>query len=310
MMTIQKLSPIEWEKNLKLADGRTLFHHYDWAQFIAKQYRANFIPFLVESDESRWLVPCYQDLPWARGIMATSSIGHGGPLSLSPVLDARNEITVLQDVLSFTAKSLGDEKVDALLYPSGLWESLLPTPDVAITHTIRLHLNDDIDRTFNTVISGNARTAIRKSRKSGIIVKELDYENPDSVTQSLSLLNDTQQRVGSTYLTDRAFYEALCNLDSKQVHTKIFVAYFHDTIVGMALCVFDKNELFHLFHGWDRQYASLCANQSLIWHMIEFATKNKIRIINMGSSHSSELTEAKLRWGGNIEVVPRIHLQL
>lgn len=182
-------------------------------------------------------------------------------------------------------------------YPSRHWRDL--GGSVALSYTRISSLRKSVDSTFSQTLTGNARTAVRKAISSGVRIRPI---SPAEIEQGHLLLCKTQERVGASYTTNPVFFEELCKSPSTRAH----VAEFEEQIIGVGLLLLGFGQGFHFLHGWNREYASLSANQLLIWRMIEDTVACGASLFNMGESHSPDLDKAKSRWGS--EPVPILKL--
>ena len=307
-MKINLLNKTEWSMKLKLSPYRTVFHEYWWGKFTTEYLGGEFFPILVEDENRQWLLPCYIGKPWSENDQVSiGGIGYGGPLPLyeinSPAIEGNRVSEILPEIAQYFKKN----SIKATLYSDKSW-SLIEDNRFQMSSTVKIPLIRSKDYMFENILTGNVRTAIRKAHKSDVVVRGIN-SSEDELAQSYNLLIDTQKRVNSKYVTDRKLFMSLAQNNNYQ-KSKCFVAIKDSRILATTILVWNDLEAFHLFHGWDKNYDSLCANQSILWEMINFAKVEKLESFNMGESHSENLLRAKLRWGGRVELVPRISLYI
>ena len=298
-----------WNNTVAESPYATAFHAFDWAQMTAEHFGADMQTFSAVDDERQWLIPVFQGLPWQRdGEAQTAIIGYGGPLPIhQPKPGDNHELQRSSNVLRSLQFELGLHTLQATLYPANFWQPTSVSPDVSFGKTYKVALPADAESMFSQVLSGTIRTAIRKAEKSGVVVRQL-AANDALQSQALSLLSNTQEAVGSSYQTEESLLHAINTLDSPDARAATHIAEVDERMIGMSVCIYNRQEMFHMFHGWDRTYAALCGNQALHWAMIKQGISLGLGSYNMGESHTDEIARAKLQWGGKTAIVPRIHL--
>ncbi len=304
-----KVEKSEWSNLLANSAYASGFHEYDWNEMIAEQFGGQFSSVVASQGSRKWLLPVFSSFPWLgdRDVQL-SAVGYGGPIP-AETPDEETELSTSLKILEDFKTAHAATALRTVLYPADFWsQAEIPDDRVQLALTCIVDVAEDPETIFSSVITGNARTAVRKSEKSGVTVRELNMADEEEVTRTLSLLHETQRTVGSSYLTEGKYFSALNSLRSEQVGVATYVAEVDTAIAAMTLCVYNRRELFHLLHGWDRSYSWACANQALQWHMISEAAKRGVSTYNMGESHTPELLAAKLRWGGRLVGVPKISL--
>lgn len=297
------ISKKQWNILKNASPYASPFQDYEWGSLTTKILGGNFYAVMARSNGLKWIIPLYEGKPWVRkkGCYRIGGVGYGGPLPTHVVTDVNQELEYLYKIIDQLRVFVNADGIEWTLYPSKFWDDT----NISKTKTCRIQLGRGKDYIFNKVLSGNVRTAIRKSDKSGIIIREINVLNHDELKAAHYLLTKTQERVGSEYLTDYDLFLALSSLRSDLLQAKTFVAVFDKQIIGVATLIFDNNEAFHLFHGWDYNFKKVCSNQALIWGLICYSVDLNIQIFNMGESHTESLLKAKLRWGAKIESVPK-----
>lgn len=298
----------DWESLSADSPYSTPLHEFEWNNVTADCLGGEFYPYVVRKDNRKWLVPIFKGLNGMRDDEALASgIGYGGPLPTEHIeLDGTSELESSVIILNEMRSALGLSALRASLYPAEFWPLNDTNAAVEFGSTCKVRVSHDLDDMFNNTLTGNARTAVRKSEKAGVKVRELGPEEIEDSEEALRLLNDTQLRVGSNYQTDNALFKAINEFNGLQLEAKTFVAEIDTLMVAMAYCIYNRKELFHMFNGWNRSFAKSCANQALQWHMLNHAAELQIPSYNMGESHTDDIRKAKLQWGGHIVRVPKI----
>lgn len=298
-----------WDKLLKKSIYATPFHDYQWGVLTTELLGGEYVPLVATKDDYQWLIPGYRLKPWAKsqGHFRIGSIGYGGPLPVHKMISSDSEIRNVNGILNQIASQLKLSKINALLYPAHEWSALTNT-NLQFGSTCKVALSSNSKELFDDTLSGNVRTAIRKSVKEGVVVRSVNVNNDSEMTQAHDLLCSTQNRVAASYTTSYKIFEALASKKMTNTSSQTFIAVHNGVLVGTSTLLYDDAQAFHLFHGWDRSFTKLCANQALIWHMMCFAIELGIKTFNMGESHTDALLEAKMRWGGHIELIPKFEL--
>ncbi len=303
-MKLFYINGAQWQKLLDSKLYTAPFHTYDWYNMLSHFFKADLTLLLAEEESCSWIIPIFQDLPWLKqGEISTSAIGYGGPLPLHKITSFQKEYERIINLLEFILKHFNTNKIHASLFPSANWLDIKLNPRDRIDNTVKITLSGSAEKTFNHIITGNVRTAIRKSQRTGVLVREVSLNENEVIAMSTRLLQKTQRDVGSIYVTDKGLVETLLGTRSNIIKSRLFVAELHGKVEAMSIAISNQHELFHLYHGWNRSSSYSSANQALIWEMINCAELEHLRFFNMGSSHSKSLLEAKLRYGGNIEPV-------
>ncbi len=297
---LERIDAAGWDADIQLTAYASPFHEYAWNEMIAEQFEQDFLAYRASRGTQAWLVPAYRQEQGLR----SSFIGYGGPLPLHEVIDGRTELETSIEVLRELKTEVGASTVQGTLYPANYWPESAPSVEMAKTTIVDINFTpEDL---FRRVISGNCRTAVRKAAKHEVQTRLLSED--DDYEQIARLLNQTQRRVGSSYVTSVEILRSISTLAVPTVTGQTYVAEINDQPIAMSTVVSNRNEAFHLFSGWDREYANFCAVQALHWKSILRAQEYGASRYNMGESHTPELLAAKLRWGGRLVTVPRLSL--
>ena len=308
-MHIEPISEGNWNDLLKMSHYASPFHDFKWGQLVTSILGGTYRPLVAMQEDCQWLIPGYTSTPWgsSKGSFRIGSIGYGGPLPIHTIKNALDEIQHVHELFHDLHLHFDASQIRATLYPDPIWNGLSHV-GLQMSNTYKIALTSNRDMLFHETLSGNVRTAIRKSEKEGVTVHMIDTSNQREMQQAYHLLCQTQKSVGSNYTTPYELFTALATNQLTSTRTQTFVAFYKDSIVGTTTLVYGGSEAFHLFHGWDRTATASCSNQALIWSMICFALENSLSVFNMGASHSDALLKAKMQWGGHLEYVPTIHL--
>lgn len=292
-MPLEKVNRSFWEKRIVDSIYCTAFHEINVITLFTKAIGGEFELFYAKEQNKEWLISIFYGSPWTENSneFATSCVGYGGPLPLHKVEDVVSEISDLKDIILQIENLTGKKFHHGQLYPANHWSNLNLTN--TLNETLLVDLKESLDETFKSVLTVNARNAVRKARKKEIKVRE--PINNEELVIAHDLIVKTQIRVGASYTTPFSLIEAIYK--SKDFPAKIFIAVFKDKIIGSVLLLENKVQSFHWLHGWDRSYADLCGNQLLIWTMIISCVSNGCLKLNLGMNHTIAQKKAKMQWG-------------
>lgn len=275
--SVRELSAEEWDEQVQEAISDFPFYQSTFLRSVQQAVGGQLSLFEV-TDGQRWLLPCWRGKPWTKEGFKLSSIGYGGPIPLSGEGGTETAIRTLEI-------HLGVPFCGAKLAPG----RVLPRSEF-FTYSHVLFVDREPQQLFEEVLSGNCRTAIRKSRKEGIRVCLLDQVYWHEAHE---LLVATQRIVGADYCTQRELFFSW----SAMKEARLLGAFFGEQLVAMSLLLLSPSIGFHLLHGWDLDHRKTCANQALIWHMILLTSAEGCREFHFGESHMESLRKAKTRWG-------------
>ncbi|MEZ2247278.1 GNAT family N-acetyltransferase [Microcoleus sp.] len=290
-MNISDINKETWNEKLKSSPYQTPFHDAFLIDVFINELGGNYSLYCVENENKYWLVPVFYGEPWYRdvSVFATSAVGYGGPLPLHGITNINHEFIAIKKVIRFLEGYLQKSFNKGVLYPFIDWENMIDKSG----ETFIIDMGTDIDDTFSHILTGNARTAIRKAEKSGLIVKQ--PENKKELEEAYGLIINTQKLVSSSYMTPYSLLERF--FKEKELPIKIYLALYKDIIVSVVVLLENEKHSFHWLHGWNRDYAKFCGNQFLIWFMIRSCIEKGCLKLNLGACHTEEQKKAKMRWG-------------
>ena len=270
-----------------------LFQETAWRNAITECFGgASSIVILSQCGEPWYSLAVFSGAPWsAAGQFRVGAVGYGGPYPLHQfATDALSSPGALASLLDKTQEALGMKLAGGTTFPlKNSWEQDLPG-QVSYTSCVSLPSADE--EMFEKVISKNVRTAVRKAQKTGVIVQKLGEKD---LFRAQELLMATQKRVGASYETPLQFLESLYKIANPSIN--FYGAFLNGVMCAFSGFLYGSSEAFHLFNGWDREFASVCPNQLLLWCGIKEAISRQLATFNFGESHYKTLAEAKSRWG-------------
>jgi hypothetical protein len=162
--------------------------------------------------------------------------------------------------------------------------------------TIELDLSVGKDEVWNKM-EGRARTAIRKAEKNGVVVENIEFNEPQ-VDLLYSMLQQTFARQGSVVPhTKKAYYAIAKNLRNQNQYF-FSVARIEGTVVGCGLYLIDgKKLIFHSGANSEKGY-SVGASSLLKWSAFSSAIDRGLDIFDFGGIGIQSIDKFKSSFGG------------
>jgi len=292
-MDIQYLDSETWNNYLEGSIYQTAFHNAFLIEAFVQELGGKATLCLVTEGSKAWLTPVFQGCPWNQGeeYFSTSSVGYGGPLALHRIVDTYRERLEIQKCLQALEIHLKRNFYRGTLYPFPGWVGQINDHISETLVIVQMNLNAAF--TFGQIITGNARTAIRRAKKSGVTTKLVETEK--ELDSAFQLILNTQRSVSANYATPYSLIQRL-HVD-KTLNAELRIAVVENDIVGAVMLLKHKIHSFHWLHGWDKSYGKFCGNQLLIWSMMQTCMNQGCPTLNLGASHTPEQKRAKERWG-------------
>ncbi|MBA4310659.1 MAG: hypothetical protein C0425_10040 [Chlorobiaceae bacterium] len=292
-MKVRLLNPLEWDKQLLMFPYRSAYQSFYWYDTVTRSLGGTFLPVCVDANKVTYAVPCFQGEPWSKDGFHIGCVGYGGPVPMSFYLSGEQEMQDIKSIILSIESKFNLRCSGLTHYPK---ESIESIDQCQVTHI--LSLDNDVQKLFDTVFSGNVRTSIRKAKKSGVIVQKLEDEV--SIHTAWNLVKYTQKAVGSSYVTPFQFFKKLSEgIRHNEYGSGLYGAFFEGQLIAASSVVWSPWEMAYYLNGWNREYAELCPNYLLIFHLIQEAINKKCHYFNFGESAYESLHIAKKRWGGS-----------
>jgi hypothetical protein len=288
-MTLEIIDDCIWDELLMRSPYKSIFQTSFWKNSVCRFLGGEARMAYYKKANLQWLLPLYFGKPWSAGCHI-GSMGYGGPLPLFEMESVKGLETAFLEMVQYIEQTFACKCTGARTFPWQGWRSY-PANQGTLTETEMIPLALTKEQTFEEVLTGNVRTAVRRSVQEGVNVKHLPQEY---LRVAIELLHDTQARVGASYKTPIKFLEHLWNHPNVEFWSVFSKG---GALTAMSVLLLYENTAFHLFHGWQKEEMPAGANQALIWEMVQSAIKRGCRFFNMGESHSASLKQAKQRWG-------------
>lgn len=299
MIDLRIIGTGEWDENLKRSPYQTPFHRTKLMLCFTNVLGGDVSLFACTIEDKSWLVPVFTGAPWQANdkMFTTSAVGYGGPLPLQSIRPDSEERKNIGSVLQAIEDQIDKSFSRGTLFPIPGWECM---PENTLTETMLIGLRPNVMETFDYVLSGNARTAVRKAENLGLQTQETKEE--EKIVAAHNLISETQKYVGASYVTPLPLLKKILST----AHAKLHIVSINSKIICAGVLLEGKGHAFHWLHGWNREFADTCGNQLLIWSMIKACIYKGDLLFNMGACHSKSQRMAKEKWGAIAVPVPHL----
>ncbi len=169
------------------------------------------------------------------------------------------------------------------------------------------HLNYliDLDCPPETVfqkIGPRTRKNIKRGiHRASVVIREA--QDLDQVAESYTLLEQTYHEA-RVPLADRSLFEfAFCDLYPKRM-IKFTLAYVDEVPVATSVDLLYKDTIFGWYGGVNRTYSNYVPNELLMWHILEWGSRNGYRIYDFGGAGKPDeaygVRDFKAKFGGEL----------
>jgi lipid II:glycine glycyltransferase (peptidoglycan interpeptide bridge formation enzyme) len=168
------------------------------------------------------------------------------------------------------------------------------------------HLNYliDLDRPIEEVwrgISKSGRKTIRRSERKGVIPKEV--QDRSLVPVHYDLLQQTYARA-QVPLADLSLFEAVFDILVPKEMAKMLLAWVDDRYVAASVEVPYRDVIYSWYSGYDPEFRKVCANDNLVWHILEWGARNGYRCFDFGGAGQPDEDygprDFKAKFGGRL----------
>ncbi len=161
---------------------------------------------------------------------------------------------------------------------------------------------DDKETLWNDIIEKDARTDVRKARKSNLNIKEM--KNKKDVKEFYSIYLKTMRRFG----TPQQSMDFFLNLWDKLYPDNLrgTICYHEEKPIGAMICYVKNKYVYVAFNVSSIEGREYRPNDFLYWNAIEWSTENNIKYFDFGEAYKNPktsrergLTKYKKKWGGD-----------
>lgn len=283
---------IHWEEKLrwnKIVDSfleRDIYFSHDYFASSLLLDKGEPVLFYFENEEGRVAYPTLkrkiESISEAKLYDVTTPYGYGGILV--------DNLTGEKELFSQFRKSVDEycttnNIISEFIRFHPILCNQRNLDDMDILHirdTIEMKLQQGMD--ILDEIPGKNRNMIRKAKKNGIVIREIDKD--ENMDDFLSIYYSTMKRNDATsyyYFKEEYFKEAFKLLDS---NLHLFGAYIEGKMISASL-IFTYGDFMH-YHlsGTLKEYLSLGANNLLLFEVAEWGRKRGVKSLHLGGGYS------------------------
>jgi len=165
-----------------------------------------------------------------------------------------------------------------------------------------IELNNDSDRIWS-LITGNARTSVRKAEKSGLTVREGNSEEDIKNFYELNLI--TRKKNGIPSFSIEFFQNII-----KELKVKLLFAELGNKTIASILISSFKDYVYYMYSVSNAQYKHLYPTDLSLWYAIKWASLNGFKYFDLGRTDRADkgLIFFKEKWGSQSEVLRYYYL--
>jgi lipid II:glycine glycyltransferase (peptidoglycan interpeptide bridge formation enzyme) len=300
MLNIIKLDDsfnAKWDEYVTLHQSGTIFHTTNWLKLCEKHQGSELIRvgFYVDG-KLVGICPLFFKRMMLFKIAASPIVVEDTPY-MGPLLDNKiNLLSAFQSLGTFLKK----QKISFMRFvlPDLIDSELVNILNCNhyVRHTHLLDLSFGEERIWNKM-EGRARTAIRKSEKSGVKVKiSDDVSIIDKYYELSRALYTNQNKIPPN---QKQFYKDLCFGELKS-NCRLFTAIYNGEVAACAIIVFFNNTAYYLDAVSDKNYNNLCPTSGLQWEIIKWLIDNDISTYDFVGSDMPWIAKFKASFGGKL----------
>lgn len=222
-----------------------------------------------------------------------TAYGYGGPVSNTNNQDFINRaLSDISHYLSENGYVCGFSRFHPLLRNVEYCKDMMDVLFDRHTVTIDTALTDE--EIWSTMIKSKNRNMIRKAEKNGLVYKAED--NFESLSEFISLYNATMSRLSadSFYFFDEKYYEQyVSRLSGKGFLGTVRL---DGKLICSALFMYSEDYGHYHLEGSDHAYASLGANNFLLWNTAKEMHKRGVKYFHLGGGYNSDEENSLLKF--------------
>jgi lipid II:glycine glycyltransferase (peptidoglycan interpeptide bridge formation enzyme) len=277
MLFLEKLTKdkeSEWDSFIKTLQDGQFEHKTAFIEFLSKNMKNMKNYFILKNKEIVGIVSLQKE----KISFFTRYSSQG--LLLKKGINKDGVITLLKKNLKGSYIRLNDLKQNT--QPNKI------TPLTFILDT----KNKDIQKIFNSELESRARRAIKKSIRAGLKIKISNSE--EELTNFYPIYSKRMKAFGTIPNTLESLKELIKNKEYK-----IFNVYLKNKLIAGGTMIINKNMITNHLAASDKKYLQHSPNNFLYYHMIEYAKKHKLDLVNYGPSlKTDKVAKFKESMGG------------
>ncbi len=275
-MKLERVSQNEWEEASKQCSVSSVYLDPRWLKLIGEVYPGLNIERLVCLDGSgavRWLLPLVEIKPLGRknAMLISLPFGNSGGFLLPPDVEK---------IIPEDAAPLEDFFKDSAAFALELRETERPSHGFEVSDTFQrfeIALPDTVGELWDGIITGNARTCVRKAEKAGV---EAVCDHTEAVSVFQGLHEKHASGLG-TPIHHPDWYYKLAELF--QPETEIVLGQIGSRFVGALLVMHGRDRSILHAAVSDPDFRAAPVTDMLLWSFLERAVQNKsCRVFDFG----------------------------
>ena len=294
-----------WNEWVRSNPWASFYHLWEWGEVLCKTY--GYQRYYIGAKQGDKLVGVLPLIYIRSRIFADKLVSlpfaeYGGPLLMDPLdsSDEKSALTVFSERISALAAGLSVDYVDLRQprFPLSLTLPAYVSKPLRRYVTFVLDLTEDESELWSR-LDKKCRNAVRKARKSGVRIKEVDF---DDVGQYYRLHLLTESRHGSPPHS-AAFFRNILDMFRPEGLRMTLTLYDGQAIGGIMAFSFGT-KIYWFNNVLDRDYASLNPTNLLLWHLIEWGIQNDFETLDLGQTRPAETGTYRFKRGWSGREVP------
>jgi FemAB-related protein (PEP-CTERM system-associated) len=287
-MTIKLVTSTQQDdwNNFVISNTQSAFYHlYQWKTIIERCFKfKTFYCMALKDQQIQGILPLVlcDNIIFGRKLVSMPFLNFGGVCAVNQ----EAEVALLQRAKLITSRTRA--KYLELRHTRRIDEQLpVKTNKVSMT----INLTPGYEKIWEK-FSGNLRTEIRKAKTFGLEVRSGKEHYLDAFYHVFS----RNYKIFGTPAIQKRFFRLI--LEELSRYIKIFVVYFDDHLVGVAMNGYFKDTVEGMWAGsLSHIYPKLRINYLLYWEMIKDACQNAYSYFHLGrSTKDSGAQKFKEKW--------------
>lgn len=150
-------------------------------------------------------------------------------------------------------------------------------------------------------IRSNARRNIQKAQREGVVIEEAT--DPAQVPEAYAILRGVYRRL-QVPLADQALFQAAFDILQPAGLFKIMLARVEGRAIGVMTLLLHAGTIIYWYTGVDKAYSACRANDLLVWHALEWGSRNGYHTFDFGGAGKPAeeygVRDFKAKFGGEL----------
>ncbi len=286
-----------WDRYVENNSKGTTFHNTAWLKLCEKHQGIRLVRLTFkENGNLVGVFPLFiKRMAWIK--VAASPFTVEDTPYLGPIVD--NDQLIPQVILAIEGY-LSAQKVNFFRLISHIKHDATLFDQFGYHHTVRhthiLDLSSGKTAVWNKM-KGSARTAIRKSEKTGVRV--VFAEDKGTLDRFYELSRELYIRQGKVPPNSKLFYSDICFGELRKV-SRLVAAEHNGKIIACAIIITSKNVVYYLDAVSDKNYNNLSPSSGIQWFIIQWAIDNGFKYYDFVGSDFPWIAKFKDSFGGSL----------